>query len=162
MFSGSLHSSIIYYGNASAQWLSIADTVRPGYDGWGKLGDTNAYWNLGYINTLNVKTQLISYQVFNRQTASYTLALADASKVVEMNLGSANNLTVPTNASVAFPTGTQITVVQYGAGQTTLVAASGVTLRSSNGWLKLNGQYAGATLVKVATDEWYLLGNLSA
>jgi hypothetical protein len=35
-------------------------------------------------------------------------------------------------------------------------------LRSSNGWLKLNGQYAGATLVKVATDEWYLLGNLSA
>jgi hypothetical protein len=99
---------------------------------------------------------------FNRQTASYTLVLADAGKVVEMNVGSANNLTVPLNSSVAFPVGTEITVTQYGAGRTTIVATSGVTLRSVNSWLKANGQYSVIGLLKVATNEWYVYGSLSA
>jgi hypothetical protein len=96
----------------------------------------------------------------NRQTASYTLVLSDADKLVEMNVGSANNLTVPLNSSVAFPTGTQILLAQYGAGQTTIVATSGVTVRSNGGKLKLNVQYSGATLIKIGTDEWYLFGDI--
>ena len=102
------------------------------------------------------------YNIFNRQTASYTLVLADAGKIVEMNVGSANNLTVPLNSSQAFPTGTEIQVLQYGAGQTTIVATSGVTLRSKSGQLKIGNQYTGVTLVKVGTNEWYVIGNLSA
>jgi hypothetical protein len=98
----------------------------------------------------------------NRQTASYTLVLSDADKLVEMNVGSANNLTVPLNSSVAFPTGTQILLAQYGAGQTTVVATSGVTVRSNGGKLKLNVQYSGATLVKIAENEWYLFGDIVA
>jgi hypothetical protein len=98
----------------------------------------------------------------NRQTASYTLVLSDADKLVEMNVGSANNLTVPLNSSVAFPTGTQILLAQYGAGQTTIVATSGVTVRSNGGKLKLNVQYSGATLIKIGTDEWYLFGDIVA
>jgi hypothetical protein len=98
----------------------------------------------------------------NRQTASYTLVLSDADKLVEMNVGSANNLTVPLNSSVAFPTGTQILLAQYGAGQTTIVATSGVTVRSNGGKLKLNVQYSGATLIKIDTDEWYLFGDIVA
>lgn len=98
----------------------------------------------------------------NRQTASYTLVLSDADKLVEMNVGSANNLTVPLNSSVAFATGTQILLAQYGAGQTTIVATSGVTIRSNGGKLKLNAQYSGATLVKIATDEWYLFGDIAS
>jgi hypothetical protein len=98
----------------------------------------------------------------NRQTASYTLVLSDADKLVEMNVGSANNLTIPLNSSVAFPTGTQILLAQYGAGQTTIVATSGVTVRSNGGKLKLNVQYSGATLVKIGTDEWYLFGDIVA
>jgi len=98
----------------------------------------------------------------NRQTASYTLVLSDADKLVEMNVGSANNLTVPLNSSVAFPTGTQILLAQYGAGQTTVVATSGVTVRSNGGKLKLNVQYSGATLIKIGTDEWYLFGDIVA
>lgn len=98
----------------------------------------------------------------NRQTASYTLVLSDADKLVEMNVGSANNLTVPLNSSVAFPTGTQILLAQYGAGQTTVVATSGVTIRSNGGKLKLNVQYSGATLIKIGTDEWYLFGDIVA
>jgi hypothetical protein len=98
----------------------------------------------------------------NRQTASYTLVLSDANKLVEMNVATANTLTVPTNASVAFPIGTQILISQYGAGACTITAASGVTLRSESSKLKTNGQYSGATLVKIATDEWYVFGNLIA
>ena len=98
----------------------------------------------------------------NRQTASYTLVLSDADKLVEMNVASANDLTIPLNSSVAFPTGTQILLAQYGAGQTTVVATSGVTVRSNGGKLKLNVQYSGATLIKIGTDEWYLFGDIVA
>jgi hypothetical protein len=99
---------------------------------------------------------------FNRQTASYTLVLTDTGKMVEMNVASSNNLTVPPNSSVAFATGTQILLLSRGAGQTTVVAGSGVTVNSEGGFLKLTGQYSAATLIKVATNEWYLIGSLSA
>jgi hypothetical protein len=98
----------------------------------------------------------------NRQTASYTLVLGDADKLVEMNVGSANNLTIPLNSSVAFSTGTQILLAQYGAGQTTIVPTSGVTVRSNGAKLKLNVQYSGATLIKIAENEWYLFGDIVA
>lgn len=97
----------------------------------------------------------------NRQTSSYTLVLTDADKLVEMNVAGANDLTVPLNSSVAFPIGTQILLAQYGAGQTTVVATGGVTIRSAGSALKINKQYSGATLIKIATDEWYLLGDIT-
>lgn len=65
----------------------------------------------------------------NTQTANYTLTLADVGKCVEMNTASANNLTVPPVSTAAFGIGTVIEVLQLGAGQTTIVAGSGVTLR---------------------------------
>lgn len=122
----------------------------------------------GYLDgvTSAIQTQLDSKTskliTTNRQTASYTLVLGDADKLVEMNVASANNLTVPLNSSVAFSTGTQILLAQYGAGQTTIVATSGVTIRSNGGKLKLNAQYSGATLIKIASDEWYLFGDITA
>ena len=99
---------------------------------------------------------------FSRKTASYTLAAADIGRTIEMNVGSANNVCVPTCASVVIPIGSCISVVQYGAGQTTVCACTGVTLRSANSWTKINAQYGAITLVKVAADEWYIFGNLNA
>lgn len=96
----------------------------------------------------------------NTQTASYQLVLGDAGYVVEMNVGAANNLTVPANATVAFPINTRIDVVQLGAGATTVLAAGGVTIRSLGALVKLAGQYAGASLYKRGTDEWVLIGSL--
>jgi hypothetical protein len=120
-------------------------------------------WAVGLFATIaNLALKTDKLVVTNRQTASYTLVLSDADKLVEMNVGSANNLTVPLNSSVAFPTGTQILLAQYGAGQTTIVATSGVTIRSNGGKLKLNAQYSGATLVKIAENEWYLFGDIVA
>jgi len=98
----------------------------------------------------------------NRQTASYTLVLSDSDKLVEMNVATANNLTIPLNSSVAFATGTQILLAQYGAGQTTIVPTSGVTVRSNGAKLKLNVQYSGATLIKIAENEWYCFGDIVA
>ena len=98
----------------------------------------------------------------NTQTASYTLVLTDDLKLIEMNVASANNLTVPPNSSVAFNVGAVMELVQLGAGQTTIAAGAGVTIRSSGGKLKLAGQYSGATLYKRATDEWVLVGDIAA
>jgi hypothetical protein len=121
----------------------------------------------GYLDgvTSAIQTQLDAKTAklitTNRQTASYTLVIGDADKLVEINNASANNLTVPLNSSVAFATGTQILLAQYGAGQTTIVATSGVTIRSNGAKLKLNAQYSGATLVKIAENEWYLFGDIA-
>jgi hypothetical protein len=96
--------------------------------------------------------------IVNTQTASYTLVLADAGKLVEMNVASANTLTVPLNASVAFPVGTVINVRQYGAGTTTIGGSA--TIRSRGALVNLAGTYAEATLTKRATDEWVASGDL--
>jgi hypothetical protein len=95
------------------------------------------------------------------QVASYTLALSDKNKLVEMNVGSSNNLTVPLNSTVAFPVGSQIHILQTGTGQTTVVPAGGVTVNSTPG-LKLRARWSSATLIKRATDTWVLIGDLSA
>lgn len=94
-------------------------------------------------------------------TASMTLALADAGRVVGMNVASANTVTVPTNAAVPFPIGTVIELFERGAGQTSIVAASGVTLLASGGRLKLANQYAVAGLRKSGTNEWVVSGDLT-
>lgn len=120
--------------------------------------DANAYTTLANL----IATKVDKNVTANRQTASYILVLADAAKLVEMNVAGANNITVPPNTDVAFPVGTQILLSQYGAGQTSVVAGAGVTIRSDAGKLKISAQYAGATLLKIATDEWYLFGSLTA
>ena len=97
------------------------------------------------------------------KTSGYTLILSDASKQIEMNVGSANSLLIPTDASVLFPVGTTIVVVQLGAGQTTISAAvpAVTTVRYTPG-NKLRTQYSTATLVKRAADDWILSGDLIA
>jgi len=94
------------------------------------------------------------------QTASYTLVLADKDKLVEMSNASANTVTVPTNSSVAFPIGTQISILQTNTGQTT-VGGAGVTINGTPG-LKLRAQWSSATLIKRAENTWVLIGDLTA
>jgi hypothetical protein len=94
-------------------------------------------------------------------TSQHTLILSDANKVVELNFSGSNNLIVPTNASVGFPSGTIITLSQYGAGQVNIIGNTGVTLRSSGGKNKTAAQYSVATLYKRDTNEWYLYGDLT-
>lgn len=104
---------------------------------------------------------------FNAQTGStYTLVLTDGNPGsttggVSMSNASANTLTVPTNASVAFPVGWTIPILQLGTGATTIAAAGGVTINSPGGYLTIGAQNAIAVLVKTATNTWQLTGSLS-
>jgi len=102
-------------------------------------------------------------RAINAQTgSSYTLVLADAGKVVTMTNAGSNTLTVPPNSSVAFPVGTQIDLGSLGAGQTTIAQGSGVTINSKSSNKKLSAQYSAGTLLKTATDVWWLSGDLAA
>lgn len=100
----------------------------------------------------------------NAQTGTtYTLAIADAGKLVTLNNAAGITLTVPTNGTVAFPIGTRIDLAQFGAGQVTLQGATvDVVIRSSESKLKLTGQYSGATLWKRSANVWLLVGDLVA
>ena len=103
----------------------------------------------------------------NAQTATYTVVLTDADqKLVTMSVAGANDFQIPTNANVAFPLGTVINVIQIGAGQTTIKAVtSGTTTISSTGATatapKLRAQYSAASCIKVATDTWYVVGDIA-
>lgn len=98
----------------------------------------------------------------NAQTGTtYTLVATDAGNAVEMNNAAANTLTIPPNSGVAFGVGTTILVRQMGAGQTTLVAGSGVTILNPHNTLKLLKQYASVALHQRAVDEWCVEGNLA-
>ena len=98
----------------------------------------------------------------DEQASSYTLALTDKNKFIKMTSGSANTVTVPTNASVAFPVGSQIHIIQYGAGKTQILPVAGTpTIYGTPGQF-LRAQYSSATLLKCDTNIWILMGDLSA
>ena len=104
--------------------------------------------------------------ITNAQVASYTLVLADKDKLVEVSNASANTVTVPTNVLVAFPVGTQITVLQTGAGATSIVVSAGVTLNATPqgtaNRANLRAQWSSVTLIKRAENTWVALGDLQA
>ena len=96
----------------------------------------------------------------NSQTGTtYTLAITDAGDLVTLTNAAAIALTVPTNATAAFAIGTQITLTQGGAGKVTVAGAAGVTVNSADGYLSLRTQWSSATIIKVATNSWILIGD---
>jgi len=122
---------------------------------------TNATHNHTAASGGGTLTGASIYYGFNTSTgSSYTLTLTDAGKVLPISNSSANTVTVPLNSSVAFPTGTAITLVQTGAGQTSITGASGVTIQSESSKLKLKAQFATAGLLKTDINTWVAFGNL--
>ena len=96
------------------------------------------------------------------KTDSYTLsALTERDSLIEMGKATAQTVTIPTNASVAYPVGTSIDILQTGAGQVTIAGAGGVTVNSTPG-LKLRTQWSSATLFKRAENTWVVFGDLTA
>ena len=94
-------------------------------------------------------------------TENYTLALGDEGSLIQINNAAARTITVPTNASVAFPIGTQIRFSRKGAGLPEIVGDGDATVNSNGGDNKISAQHAVATIVKVGTDEWIWFGSLT-
>lgn len=100
------------------------------------------------------------------QTADYTPVSADQYQtLVLMNKSTAVNFTIPTNANVAYPVGTAITVLNIGAGTCTIKAVtSGTTTVLSAGSTAAQptlAQYKTAVCIKTATDTWYVVGGIA-
>lgn len=98
--------------------------------------------------------------VASQTGVSYTAVLADAGTYIRFNNASTIMFTIPLNATVAFPIGTEIELEQAGAGAVTVGAAGGVSINSRGGSQVTAGQYAVASLKKVGTDAWTLTGDL--
>jgi hypothetical protein len=171
-------------GNGATVWNSLAYlnndgditgvTAGTGISGGGTSGtvtvsiNTSVTADLTTAQTLTNKT-LTDPKInlaFDAETASYTAVLANNGQVVTMDNASANTFSIPTNASVAFPIGTQINVLQIGAGQTTIQAVtSGTTTIQSTGATsaapKLRVRYSAATCLKAGTDLWYVFGDIA-
>lgn len=174
-------------GNGSTAWNSLAyaitgavGTVTSITAGTGLSGgtitgsgtiaiDTATTVDLSTAQTLTNKT-LTDPKInlaFDAQTGTtYTTVLNDNGQVVTMNNASANTLSIPTNASVAYPIGTQINVLQIGAGQTTIQAVtSGTTTILSTAATaaapKIRARYGMATCIKASTDLWYVVGDIA-
>lgn len=171
-------------GNGSTAWTSLGYTgagdiegvtAGTGISGGGTSGtvtvsiDTSVTADLSTAQTLTNKTLTapIINLALNAQTGTtYTFALTDNGKLVTASNASAQTYSIPTNATTAFPIGTQINIIQIGAGQVTIQAASsGTTTVASTGGTatapKLRAQYSAATLVKASTDLWYVTGDIS-
>lgn len=95
------------------------------------------------------------------KVASYTLALVDARTCVEVSNASGVTVTIPPFVDVEFPVGTVIELWQAGAGQITVAAGAGVTLRSTP-TAKARAQYSTLRLRKRDTNVWVLSGDTAA
>jgi len=150
-------------------------TAGTGISGGGTSGtvtvsiDTAVTADLTTAQTLTNKTLTapVINLALNAQTGTtYTFALTDNGKLVTASNASAQTYSIPTNATTAFPIGTQINLIQIGAGQVTVSAATpGTTTISSNAASsaapKCRNQFAALTCIKVATDAWYVIGDIA-
>lgn len=151
----SLTSSISLFWNNTAKLLNVSGGAAV-YGG--------GLYVSGTVDTSGDSAKgLVAPLKFNLQSGSYTLAYVDEGKMVEMS-SSTNvvlTVTVPTNAAVPFPVGTEITIMQAGTGSTDIVGDTGVTVNSYLSYNTLPGQNAAASIVKRGTNSWYLFGNIT-
>jgi hypothetical protein len=125
----------------------------------GEIGPTGPTGEIGPTGPTGADT---SFLAVNSLVTTHALVLTDQGKLVEIDSGSNTNIIIPDNASVPFPIGAQILLVRGGTGEMGVTGDAGVIINSSQGYLNLNYQYSGATLVKKAIDTWYLFGDLKA
>lgn len=102
--------------------------------------------------------------LLSTKTSGFTIALTDSGRTIEVDSATNVAITIPKNATVAFPVGTQLSFIQVGAGSVTFAAADTLvtTILSKNSNKKIAARYSAATLIKKSTDSWYLIGDLTA
>jgi hypothetical protein len=121
----------------------------------------------GNILTADMFNGLVTFDASGSdQTADYTAVIGDSyQKLVYMNKATSVAFKIPTNASVAFPVGTVLNVLNKGAGTvtisavtsgtTTIVSAGSVSAAPTLGTAKM------AAVIKVSADVWYCVGAIA-
>ena len=99
-------------------------------------------------------------QTISSKSDTYTLILSDAGKLINCTKASSMSIIVPTNAAEGFSIGQRVDILQYGAGQVTVSGDTGVTVRATP-TNKLRATYSTASIIKIGTNEWVLVGDLS-
>jgi hypothetical protein len=117
----------------------------------------------GDVLTAANYNSLVAFTLNAQTGTTYTSVLNDSYQVlVTMSNASANAFKIPTNASVAHPVGTVITVLNIGAGTCTISAVTSgtTTILSAGGTAAAPtlAQYKSAACIKTATDTWYVVG----
>ena len=168
--------STIYIGNPNvkleAAYFTVSGTPTDGTDfttvpvtfvsaGTSQFTNGSQFAVTIDASELGLTPEQVAAGTDNNQTGTaYTLVLTDAdNKTVTMTNAAANVVTIPLNASVAFPIGTKIPVMQYGAGVTTSTGDTGVTVNNvSAGSVAASSQFNGMLLHKIGTDTWAVSG----
>jgi hypothetical protein len=115
-----------------------------------------------FSDGVQTKAGVPSLTTFVEKTADYTLdTLAHQDNLIEMNSTSPMTFTIPTNATLAWPIGASMDILQTNTGEVTIAAVGGVTLNRTPG-NKLRTQWSSATILKRGTDSWILYGDLKA
>jgi hypothetical protein len=120
----------------------------------------------GDILTAAIVNGFVNYTIATDQTVDYTTVLSDQYQVlIPMNKATAIAFRIPTNASVAYPVGTVITVLNKGVGACTISAVTSgtTTILSAGGTAAapILTQYKSAACIKTATDTWYVVGAIA-
>jgi hypothetical protein len=123
-------------------------------------------YNTGDILTAADMNGMVAFTVNADATTDYTAQLTDAYQVLQpMNKATAIAFKIPTDASVAFPVGTAITILNKGAGTCTISAVtSGTTMVLSAGATAAAptlAQYKTAVAIKTAANAWYVVGAIA-
>lgn len=119
---------------------------------------TTFYSNIISNASANYANKFIS--INNQTVTSYTLQISDIGKLITMDNVSENAVVIPLNSTTAFPIGSQIDITQIGAGTSSVTFVNGVTLNSESSKKTLNSRYSAATVVKLDTNSWILIGAL--
>jgi hypothetical protein len=158
-------------GNITADYFIGNGALLTGIS-TGNYGDSNVATLLSNFGSNNISTTgnisgntagfAIGYRDIPQVvfTSNATLALTDAGKHY-FSSNSANVITVPNNATVSFNIGAAITIVQQGSANLTITPDTGVTMYlsgNSTSAARTLGNYGMATLMKVATDTWFING----
>jgi hypothetical protein len=171
-------STTIGLGSNNFVFTASTGTVRYGSDLSAQF-NVRSFVDKGFVtgitNTLLTKSSFSTYTgttanlfaskslSINSQTSNYTLQIGDAGGMIEISAATTNSISIPAFSAITFTKGTEILLIQQGAGQTTIIPGPGVTLKSVNTKRKLTSQYSSATLIKRnTTNDWYLVGDLTA
>jgi hypothetical protein len=158
-------TGVMYYNGTA--WTAIAGAAAAGTLTGTTLASNVVSSSLTSFGTNPTLTAPLINLGYTAKTAAYTTVLGDNGYLLSMNNAATQAFSIPTNASVAYPVGAQISFVWItGAGQPTISAVtSGTTTILSTGATstapKLRVVNSAATAVKIATDIWLVTGDIA-